>query len=64
VTAALAGLSLLRTFQSLGHFFDHLSNRDIALICLRVDEIERFLSQPNIELMFAARRLSLAAARG
>ena len=62
--AALAALALLCAFQSLGHFFDHLSNRNVAIIRLPVDEIECFLSQlEHLQLMFATRGLSLAAAR-
>ncbi len=52
----------LLAFQSLDHFLDDLGNRDVSLICLPVNEIERILPQANVELMFAARGLPLAAA--
>jgi hypothetical protein len=41
-----------------------LRNRNVAVVRLRIDEIERIPPKPDIELMIAACGLALAAMRG
>jgi hypothetical protein len=48
-------------FQGVGCFLNHLSNRNVALVRLRIDEIERIPPQPDVKLMIPARGLALAA---
>jgi hypothetical protein len=47
--------------QGFGRFLDHLSDRNISLVRLRVDEIQSISPQADVELMISARRLTLAA---
>jgi hypothetical protein len=44
-------------FQGVGCFLNHLSNRNVALVRLRIDEIERIPPQPDVKLMASSGNL-------